>query len=259
MATDWIEVTPLKPVDGNNAPHRIAVDITPGKGPTVLWLNGFRSSMTSSKSTDAAAWGRFTGRRVVRMDYSGHGISGGRFEDGTISQWAADAAAVFQAFCVEGPLVLAGSSMGGWIALLLARLPEVKARLAGVLLVAPAPDFTSALMEPKFTPADTEALRIQGFIEAANDYAPEPLIITRALIEDGRDNNLLDRPMTIGAPVRILQGMKDEDVPYTHAFRIVDTLADDDVTVTLVKDGNHSLSRPQDLDLIHSALEKLCA
>jgi pimeloyl-ACP methyl ester carboxylesterase len=193
------------------------------------------------------------GRACVRFDYSGHGESGGAFTDGTIGRWLEEARAVFEAYC-EGPQVVIGSSMGGWIALLLARdlAREQAARgterptIAGLVLIAPAPDFTEELMWKELPPAAREAILRDGVCHLPSEYG-DPYPITRALIEDGRDHLLLGSAITLGCPVRILQGVQDPDVPWRHAFRITERLPADDVVLTLVQDGDHRLSRPQDI------------
>nr|WP_249676748.1 alpha/beta fold hydrolase [Acidocella sp. C78] len=184
---------------------------------------------------------------MLRLDYSGHGQSGGRFEAGTIGRWAADAEAVIAAAAPERSLVLVGSSMGGWIGLLLAR--RLGARLAGFVGIAAAPDFTAELMEPALGAAEREALARDGMFFLPNPYgAPTP--VTAALLEDGRRNLVLGGPIPLDAPVRLIQGQRDAEVPWRTALRIAEAVRGADVRVTLVKDGEHRLSRPQDLALI---------
>ena len=230
----------------------------------VLWLSGFMSDMAGTKAEEVAAWARQSGRAVTRLDYSGHGISGGAFEEGTISRWTEEALAVHRAFCRE-PTIVVGSSMGGWIALLLARALNASSRaddapLAGMVLIAPAPDFTEELMwKQEFTDAIRETIMTRGRYEKPSDYGDEPYIITRALIEDGRRNLMLAGPIETGCPVTILQGQKDDAVPWRHAMRLMECLALDDVVLTLVKDGDHRLSRPDDIARLISALERRAA
>ncbi|MBR0651194.1 alpha/beta fold hydrolase [Roseomonas terrae] len=219
-----------------------------GSGTGVVFLGGFNSDMTGSKAEFLAGWCAARGAPFLRFDYSGHGASEGRFVDGTIGRWAADAACVIAAL-TPGPQVLVGSSMGGWIALLLARRMAVRA-LVGI---APAPDFTEDLMWAEFTPEIRAAIERDGVWHRPSEYgAPYP--ITRALIEDGRENLLLRGPLAVGVPVRILQGQRDPDVPWQHALRIAEALTGDDVRVHLIKDGDHRLSRPQDLALLGETL-----
>lgn len=227
-----------------------------GEGPCVVWLGGFRSDMRGTKAQALDDWAHAHGRACLRLDYSGHGESGGAFEDGTIGVWLNDAMQVIDARA-PGPLVLVGSSMGGWIAALIAlRRPE---RIAGIVFVAPAPDFTQELMWPQMSEATRETLLREGRIEEPSEYSPEPHVITRALIEDGRAHLVLDAPIPVSGPVRILQGMADPDVPWAHALRLVERLRSPDVTLTLVKDGDHRLSTPSDIARLLAAVEDVCA
>jgi pimeloyl-ACP methyl ester carboxylesterase len=237
--------------------RRIALRLRPGDGPPVVWLGGFRSDMLSTKAQAIDDWAAARGRAFLRFDYSGHGESGGRFEDGTISRWTQESVAVIRAFAADGP-VLVGSSMGGWIALLAGRAlaretPPV--RPSAMVLIAPAVDFTQALMWEAFPPEIRDAIERDGVWMRPSAYAPEPYPITRALIEDGRRNLLLDGPIRTHCPVHVLQGMQDFDVPWRHAMRLVEHLPGDEVVVTLVKDGDHRLSRPQDLERLVRAVE----
>ena len=232
----------------------IAVRKVAGDGPCVVWLGGFRSDMTGAKAQYLADWARAEGRAFLRFDYTGHGESEGDFEDGTISRWATDASAAIAAHAPE-TVILVGSSMGGWIASLIA--PSLKSRLAGVVFIAPAPDFTETLMWPNFTAQQRAALESTGRIEMPSDYDDAPMAITRQLIEDGRQNLVLDRGVDISCPVRVLQGMADAEVPYHHALRLVAALSADDVTITLVKNGDHRLSTENDLLRLRDALNSL--
>ena len=231
----------------------------PGKaaGPTgLVWFGGFKSDMTGTKAQAVAAWARRAQRDLTRFDYFAHGASSGDFTDGTITRWRDDAWAVIDEL-TTGPLVLIGSSMGGWISLLAAlSRPE---RVKALLLIAPAPDFTEELMWKGFTPEIRETIMREGVYEEPSDYDPEPYRITRQLIEDGRRHLLLGDKIPLTFPVRILQGMKDPDVPYAHALRLVDALASDDVILHLKKDGDHRLSEPDDIATLTTALEKLLA
>ena len=217
-----------------------------GRGPAVVFLPGFASDMSGSKAMALAEACAAAGRAMLRFDYSGHGASDGAFADGTISVWLADALAAIDRL-TEGPLVLVGSSMGGWIALLaaLAR-PE---RVTGLVGVAAAPDFTEALMWEAMAPPERAALLVRGFLDAPNQYGP-PTRITRALIEDGRRHLLLGGAIALACPVRLLHGQRDPDVPWETALRLAERLATADVQVTLLKDGDHRLSRPADLALL---------
>ncbi|MEN0040641.1 MAG: alpha/beta hydrolase [Pseudomonadota bacterium] len=229
--------------------------VTPG----FVWLGGFKSDMAGTKADMMVQTAAEIGAPSLRFDYSGHGISGGDFIHGTISRWVDESLAVLRQM-TDGPQVLVGSSMGGWIALrLMHRLQELgeTERVAALLLIAPAPDFTTDLMEPAFSDAQREALARDGFFEEPTPYSDEPNVITRALIEDGKNNRTLVPGLKLGCPVRILQGMADPDVPHTHALRLVEHLADDDVTMTLVKDGDHRLSREEDLALLARTMRQL--
>lgn len=219
---------------------------TEGRGPTIVFLPGYRSDMTGDKATALAVFAATRGQAMLRFDYSGHGTSGGAFTDGTIGTWAADALSVIDRL-TEGPLLLVGSSMGGWLALLTARArPE---RVAALVGIAAAPDFTEALMWESMTFEERATLMRDGVLHIPSQYG-EPTPITRALIEDGRRHLLLGSPIAFDGPVRLLHGQADPDVPWEMALRIADALATPDVTVTLVKDGDHRLSRPQDLALL---------
>jgi pimeloyl-ACP methyl ester carboxylesterase len=232
---------------------RLAWSRLPGAGPGVVFLPGYRSDMQGSKALALRDHCAARGQAFLRLDYSGHGASAGRFEDGTIGQWAADALAVFDAL-TSGSQVLVGSSMGGWIALLLAR--QRRDRLAGLIGLAPAPDFTERLMWPALPPSQQAALMRDGIIHLPSQYG-EPTPVTRALIEDGRRQSVLVQPLDLPCPVRILQGMADPDVPWRHALRLVEALAGGDVRLHLIKDGDHRLSRPEDLRLLAQTLDAL--
>jgi pimeloyl-ACP methyl ester carboxylesterase len=218
----------------------------PGGGPTLVFLPGFKSDMEGSKATHLRDWAAGQGRAMLRLDYSGHGKSTGAFDDGTIGRWAEDARAVIEDR-TTGPLLLVGSSMGGWIALLLAR--AMPGRVAALVGLAAAPDFTESLVSG-LSPAERATLAATGRLERPSLYGEEPYRFTRALIEDGRRQSLLAAPIPVRCPVRLLQGQQDPDVPWQTALRIAEQLESTDVEVTLVKDGDHRLSRPQDLALL---------
>jgi pimeloyl-ACP methyl ester carboxylesterase len=199
-------------------------------------------------------WARERRQGFVRFDYSGHGRSGGRFEDGKISRWLGDTLAVVDGL-TGGPLVLVGSSMGGWLALLAARArPE---RVAGLLLIAPAPDFTERLMWPSFSPAQQRQLMEQGRLVLPSAYAPEPTVITRAMIEDGRSQQVMNAPIAFNGPVEILAGGGDPDVPLSHVKALVDVLPRGTTELQVIADGDHRLSRPQDLDRLVTLADQL--
>jgi hypothetical protein len=225
-----------------------------GDGPTVVWLGGFRSDMAGSKAEALAQWAQAKGRDFLRFDYFGHGESSGDFLQGSISRWRADALAVIDEM-TSGPLVLAGASMGGWLSLLAAvARPQ---RIGALVLIAPAADFTEALMKPRFTPEVSQALARDGVWMEPSDYDPAGYPITRLLIEDGARWSVMPGPLGITAPVRILQGGADESVPWTRAQELVAAIQGEDVTFTLIKDGDHRLSRPQDLARVIAAVEEV--
>jgi pimeloyl-ACP methyl ester carboxylesterase len=224
-----------------------------GRPPTVVFLPGYRSDMAGEKATMLAAFCAARGQAMLRFDYSGHGASDGSFEDGTIGIWAADALAVIDAQS-DGKLVLVGSSMGGWIALLTALARP--AHLAGLVGIAAAPDFTETLMWAAMAPPERARLLRDGVLRVPSQYG-EPYAITRGLIEDGRTHLLLGGPIAIDCPVRLLHGQRDPDVPWETALRIAERLRGDDVRITLVKDGDHRLSRQQDLSLLRHILAAL--
>ena len=226
-----------------------------GRTPGVLFCGGFRSDMTGTKATALARACADAGRPYTRFDYTGHGASAGRFTDGTIGTWRDDTLAVIDAV-TAGPLVIVGSSMGGWI-MLLAALAR-PARIAGLVGVAAAPDFTERLIWTRFDPATRAQLARDGAIREPSAYDPEPTPITYRLIEDGRRHCLLDRPIAIDCPVRLLHGMRDPDVPWPLALDLAAALAGADVRVELVKDGDHRLSREADIALVCRTVLELC-
>jgi pimeloyl-ACP methyl ester carboxylesterase len=244
-------------VGAGEAARRIAVLARPGRGATVFWLGGFRSDMRATKAEALDRWAERTGRAFVRFDYSGHGESGGAFAEGTISRWLEDTLAVIEAFAT-GPSVLVGSSMGGWLALLAARelrRREPPAGPAGLVLIAPAVDFTERLIWEKFPPDIRRTIDEEGVYLRPSAYSPEPYPITRALIEDGRRHLLLGGTIATGCPVHILQGMQDPDVPWSHVLELVEHLPGDSVSMTLIKDGDHRLSRDEDVERLIKAVE----
>jgi pimeloyl-ACP methyl ester carboxylesterase len=259
MSTEATDTAP--PAFVTVAGADIAVRARKGSAPGAVWLGGYLSDMRGTKAEALDGWAAESGRAFVRHDYSGHGESGGRFIDGTISRWLEESLAVFRAF-TAGPQVLVGSSMGGWIALRMVQELQKAGeggRVAGLLLLAPAPDFTVELMEPELTEAMRRDLDEKGFFEEPSQYSPEPNVYTRALFEDGRRNRVLDGTVDTHCPVHILQGMDDPDVPYTHALKLIEHLPADDVTLSLIRDGDHRLSRPQDIAMMIAALDGLVA
>lgn len=236
-------------VDSAGGTRRLAVQARPGKAPGIVWLGGFMSDMTSTKAAALDAWAGENGHASVRFDYSGHGVSGGRFEDGTIGRWLDESLQVIETFAGPAP-VLVGSSMGGWIALLATLRLKARGAAAmpsGLVLIAPAVDFTEALMWAAFPPEIKRQIETTGLWHRPSEYSETPYPITRALIEDGRRHLLFGTPFHLGCPVHILQGGLDPDVPQAHALRLVEHLPQDPVTVTLIPDGNHRLSRDEDI------------
>jgi pimeloyl-ACP methyl ester carboxylesterase len=246
-------------VGENDGRRRIAVRSRAGGAPGLFWLGGFNSDMQGTKAIALDAWAAEHGRGCVRFDYSGHGESGGSFVDGTIGRWLEETVAVFEQFCA-GPQVVIGSSMGGWLALLLARemarRPVGRGSLAGLVLIAPAPDFTEELMWKGFAPEARQQIETSGVWLRPSQYG-EPYPITRALIEDGRRHLVLGGAIELGCPVRILQGAQDPDVPWQHAFAWTQRLPSDDVVLTMIQDGDHRLSRPQDIARIIAAVAEM--
>ncbi|MGF9565323.1 alpha/beta hydrolase [Neorhizobium sp. JUb45] len=227
--------------------------------PTLVWLGGYRSDMSGTKAMEMDAVAAEHGIAALRLDYSGHGQSGGNFNDGTISRWLEESIAVVDHITPEH-VILVGSSMGGWIAL---RMVQELARrgkgpkVDGLVLIAPAPDFTHDLIEPALTDKERQSLSERGYFEEFSEYSPEPNIFTRALMEDGAKNRVLTGITETGCPVHILQGMKDADVPYQHVLKLIEFLPADDVVLTLIRDGDHRLSRPQDLHKLRSTLANM--
>ncbi|MDV4181274.1 alpha/beta hydrolase [Rhizobium brockwellii] len=249
-------------VGEGEAAREIAMLVRPAQAgneaPALVWLSGYRSDMSGIKAVELDGLAAELGLACIRLDYSGHGLSGGSFGDGTISRWLEEAFAVIRHVAPDR-IILVGSSMGGWIALRLAqelaRQGGEGPKLAGMVLIAPAPDFTSELIEPNLKAKERKSLAERGYFEERSQYSPEPNIYTRALIEDGRKNRVLDGIIETGCPVHILQGMKDADVPHAHAMKLVEHLPADDVVLTFIRDGDHRLSRPGDIALLLSAVK----
>lgn len=222
-----------------------------GKGPGLVWLGGFNATMEGDKARALDAWARKQGRAFTRFDYYAHGQSSGDWERATVGRWRADALAVLDDL-TDGKQILVGSSLGSWIALLAAiARPE---RVAALVLVAPAPDFTETLMWENFPHHVREALDREGRWSAPSEYG-EPVTITRTLIEEGRNWLVLDAPIELDMPVRILQGWRDRDVPWSHAVRLMESLVSRDVTLELIKSGDHRLSTQDDLERLFAAIE----
>ncbi|HEY4343600.1 MAG TPA: alpha/beta hydrolase [Parvibaculum sp.] len=242
--------------DGESLAYRLETPATPA-GPTgLVWLGGFKSDMTGTKAEALAAWAAANNRALLRFDYFAHGASSGDFAEATVGRWLDDALTAFDEL-TTGSQLLVGSSMGGWMALLvaLARPERVKA----LTLIAPAPDFTEELMWKGFSDEVRDVLQRESIYRRFSDYDDEPYEITMRLIEEGRAHLLLGRPIALTLPVRILQGMADADVPWSHAMRLVDALTSADVTIQLSKTGDHRLSTPEDLARLMQTIETLLA
>ena len=238
--------------------RRIAVHPRSGDSPGLFWLGGFKSDMQGTKAQALDRWAQAHGRACLRFDYSGHGESGGDFKDGTIGRWLAESLAVYTNLA-KGPQVVIGSSMGGWLALLLARaLREKKSGppIAGMVLIAPAVDFTEELMWKHFPEAVKREIEDKGLWLRPSEYGEGPYPITKNLIEDGRKHLMLGGLIEPGCPVHILQGVQDPDVPWRHAVELVSRFARDDVVLTLIKDGDHRLSRPEDIERLLAAVKE---
>ena len=234
--------------------RRIAYNRSPGAGPGVVFLGGFKSDMTGTKAQFLEAWAKARGRAFLRFDYSGHGVSGGDFLDGAIGDWFEDALAILEAL-TEGPQVLVGSSMGGWIALLVCRAaPE---RVKALVGIAAAPDFTEDSMWDGFDAAQREALLRLGRVELPSGYDDGPYVITRRLIEEGRTRLVLRSPLPLPFPVRLLQGSADADVPQSVALRLFAHADSPDMRLTLVKGADHRFSTPENLALLAETLDAL--
>lgn len=233
--------------------RRIAYDRTLGRGPGVVFLGGFRSDKEGTKALALEAWARAEGRAFLRFDYSGHGASAGDFLDGTIGDWFEDARAAILGL-TEGPQVLVGSSMGGWISLLMAR--EHPGKVAGLVTIAAAPDFTEA-MWAGFSAEERRALMEDGRLTQASDYSDEPYVITRRLIEEGRERLVLAAPLRLPMPVRMLQGTEDTDVPLSVAVRLIEHADGPDLRLTVMKGADHRFSTAECLKLIELSVQNV--
>ncbi|MCU9847640.1 alpha/beta hydrolase [Defluviimonas sp. WL0024] len=236
--------------------RRIAYDRIGGRTPGVVFLGGFKSDKEGTKALALEAWAKAAGRAFLRLDYSGHGQSSGEFLDGAIGDWFEDARAAITAL-TEGPQVLVGSSMGGWIALLMAR--EMPEKVAGLVTIAAAPDFTEDGMWGAFSEDQRRELMEAGRVALPSDYSDEPYIITRRLIEEGRGRLVLRRPLDLPFPVRMLQGTEDADVPLAVAVRLIEHVMGPDIRLIVVKGADHRFSTPDCLKLIELSVVKVLA
>ncbi|MEM9015344.1 MAG: alpha/beta hydrolase [Pseudomonadota bacterium] len=247
--------TQQKPPDFVEGPNgQLAYRMREGAGPCVVWLGGFRSDMMGSKASHLDAWAVRNNRSFLRFDYSGHGKSAGKFANRCISDWKEDAAFLIEKL-VDGPQILIGSSMGAWIAALVAKQSPKK--IQGIIFIAPAPDFTERLMRPSFSEEQLEKLETDGKIFVPSDYGDEPDVITKKLIDDGLKNLVMSQSLTISCPVRILHGMRDDAVSVDHALAFARHIDGNDVTIHLKKAGDHRLSEPDDLARLTQTVEAL--
>src|SRR6476659_4069002 len=225
-----------------------------GRAPTVVFLGGFRSDMTGTKAVALHDWARKSGRAFLRFDYLGHGQSSGRFEDGTIGRWLDDSLAAIDGL-TTGKLVLVGSSMGGWLALLVAL--QRRERLAGLVLIAAAPDFTERMLLKGLSAADRATLQRDGRLVRPSQYSPEPSVFTWKLIEEGRNHLVLDKKLVLPCPVRLLHGQSDPDVPWEYSLKIANHMEAPEVITTFIKGGDHRLSTPADIARLIATVEEL--
>jgi len=234
--------------------RKIAYCKSSGTGPGVVFLGGFMSDMAGTKATYLESWAKQQGRAFLRFDYSGHGQSSGAFQEGCIGEWADDAEQAIMAL-TEGPQILVGSSMGGWIALLMAK--RIAQKIAGLVGIAAAPDFTEDSMWAGFSDGQKDAIMSNGHLALENDYSDEPYIITKKLIEDGRNQLVLHDQLNLPFPARFLHGTADMDVNTSVALRLLDHVQGDDVRLTLVKGADHSFSNPENLKTIRRAIHSV--
>jgi esterase/lipase len=257
MNSEKLQLLPVSAGGGPDTPIAYRFDEPRGNKPVFIWFCGFKSDMDSIKARAVREWAAQNGAGCLRFDYSGHGQSGGRFEEGTISAWLGQALALHKHVMQAGEAVFIGSSMGGWIALLLARclIAEGSAASKGIVLIAPAWDMTRLMWERAPQEA-REALLRDGVYRRPSAYSEEPYAITRVLIEDGKHHLFGAGPVPLDVPIRILHGCQDPDVPWRHSLGLLDAITCPDMRLTLIKDGEHRLSRPQDLALLFTALRE---
>jgi alpha-beta hydrolase superfamily lysophospholipase len=257
MNSEKLQLLPMSVARETAIPIAYRFDEPRENKPVFIWFCGFKSDMDSAKATALAEWAAQNGAGCLRFDYSGHGRSGGRFEEGTITDWLGQALALYTHALRSREAVFAGSSMGGWIALLLARALIAVGEPApkGIALIAPAWDMTRLMWERAPQEAREAVLR-DGVYYRPSTYSEEPYAITKALIEDGKHHLFGEGPVTLDVPIRILHGCQDPDIPWRHSLDLLDAISCPDVRLTLIKDGEHRLSRPQDLDLLFKALQE---
>jgi len=256
----------IKTEDGTKLAFRATAATHPGAGPGIVFLGGFMSDMTGQKATVLESWAQKSGRGFLRLDYSGHGASGGAFRDGTIGRWLSDAITVIRhvGTTVDGmgsDLVLVGSSMGGWIATRVAQelaQPDSNLRVSGLVTIAAAADFTEELLPNRMGPEALAQIRDTGMFEAPSQYASGPYVITRDLLEEGRNHLVLTGKLSLDIPVRLIHGSADPDVPWTQSQKLMEALTSPDVELLIVKDGDHRLSEPADLNRMIHVVAGLC-
>jgi pimeloyl-ACP methyl ester carboxylesterase len=258
---DMSSATQFLDIPGEGRPDRkiayLKAQGSRADAPGIVWMSGFKSEMISTKASVLAPWAEARGAGLMRFDYSGHGQSGGNIEEFTIGDWLAESHAAFTAL-TEGPQIVVASSMGGWLALLLARklaLSGQSGRLKAMVLIAPAWDMTEELMWKQFSDEARQAIERDGVYYRASEYG-EPYALTRLLIEEGRNHLISGSGFDPGCPVRIIQGLRDPDVPWQHALKLVELLGAEDMRLTLVKDAEHRLSRDQDLALLLATISE---
>ncbi len=260
---DKIDFLEIK--SGTSVPRKIAYTVSQGDEhkPGIFWLSGFKSNMKSQKVSELEKWSKSNKFSLCRFDYSGHGESDGNFEDGTISHWLEETIEVFLSQTC-GPQLVVGSSMGGWLALLLAYHLQTKTsiqenRVSSLILIAPAWDMTRTLMWDRFTDEIKKEIEVTGCYYRPSAYGDGPYPLTKKLIEDGEKHMLSQQKGKLALPIRILHGMQDPDVPWGHSIELMKKLDTQSITLSLIKDGEHRLSRPEDIDLLFSVIEQSIA
>lgn len=233
---------------------RLAYEFLPGDGPVIMFCPGYASDMTGSKAMALDSWCQRQGRALLRFDYAGHGASDGVFIENGIGDWAADAGFILNHVAATRDVILVGSSMGGWISLLLGA--QLGARAKAMVLIAPAPDFTEKLMSRELTEEQRQTLETTGVVYQPSEYGA-PLPFSRALIERSAAHLVMRTPIRLSCPVRILHGMKDEAVPWQLSLKLVENLENEDVRLVYIKNGDHRLSSPEDLALLEQTLAAL--
>ena len=266
MVPNYVLPEFIKTENGTRLAFHATAATNPDAGPGIVFLGGFMSDMTSQKATVLESWAQKSGRGFLRLDYSGHGASGGAVRDGTIGRWLSDAMAVIQHAGIHvdgmgGGLALVGSSMGGWIATRIAQeLAESDndQRVVGLVTIAAAADFTEELLPSRLGPEALAQIRDTGVFEAPSQYSSDPYIITRELLEEGRKHLVLSGNLNLNIPARLIHGTADSDIPWTQSQKLMEALTSQDVELLIVKDGDHRLSEPSDLERMTDVVTRLC-